>query len=245
MTSTPKEAPKGPKKPDIKDKAAPKIQAKRKTTAKAKTPKAKPSNATPARRGRPPKPEIKTKHPWQIKRKGPSDSYTEQIGDFLCEELASGRPLKAICRVARSKDSTFPAESTVRRWITIPNHPFPARYEAARLAGYMTMADEVLEIADDGSNDWMEYHDKDGESLGWKLNGEHVQRSRLRADVRKWLLAKALPKIFGEQVMNRHTGPDGDAIMIEIKPQPLPADDLADLVARFGAPLKAIQGGKS
>lgn len=213
--------------------------------AKAGRSKAKPTNVTPPRpRGRPPKPDLKRKHPWQIKRKGPPDKYTEQIGDYICEQLAAGLPLKAICRVARSKDSDFPDESTVRHWAANPNHPFSPRYEAARLTGYMSMAEELLEIADDGSNDWMEYHDKDGESLGWKLNGEHVQRSRLRADTRKWLLSKALPKIFGEQSTTRHTGADGEAIKVEVKPQALDATDLAELLSRFGGPLRAIEGGK-
>ena len=58
----------------------------------------------------------------------------------------------------------------------------------------MAMADETLEISDDGTNDWM----KDNE--GYKVNGEHVARSRLRVDTRKWLLSKALPKIFGDKL---------------------------------------------
>ena len=32
------------------------------------------------------------------------------------------------------------------------------------------------------------------------LNGEHVQRSRLRVDTLKWVLAKALPKVFGDKL---------------------------------------------
>lgn len=61
------------------------------------------------------------------------------------------------------------------------------------------MADEIKEISDDGSNDWMERND--GENVAWVANGEHIQRSRLRVDTRKWHLSKALPKIYGD----RHT----------------------------------------
>ncbi len=60
------------------------------------------------------------------------------------------------------------------------------------------MAEEIVEIADDGRNDWMEVMSKDGESIGWRLNGEAVQRSRLRVDARKWLMSKLLPKKYGE-----------------------------------------------
>ena len=60
------------------------------------------------------------------------------------------------------------------------------------------MADEILEIADNGANDWME---RQGEKdAGWQANGENLQRSRLRVDTRKWLLSKALPKFYGEKL---------------------------------------------
>jgi len=59
------------------------------------------------------------------------------------------------------------------------------------------MADEVMEIADDGTNDWIESNDPD--NPGYRFNGEHYQRSRLRVDTRKWMLAKALPKIYGDK----------------------------------------------
>jgi hypothetical protein len=56
------------------------------------------------------------------------------------------------------------------------------------------IAEDLLAIADDGTNDYMEYEDKEGNAAGWRFNGEHVQRSRLRVDARKWLLSKLLPK---------------------------------------------------
>lgn len=77
------------------------------------------------------------------------------------------------------------------------------------------MADEVIDISDDGSNDWMEKFSKEGEAIGWTINGEHVQRSKLRVDTRKWLLSKCLPKIYGERVSTELTGKDGGPIEIE------------------------------
>ena len=58
-------------------------------------------------------------------------------------------------------------------------------------------ADEKVEIADNASNDWMEREDSD--NPGFTLNGEHIQRSRLRIDTRKWLLSKLVPKKFGDK----------------------------------------------
>src|SRR5690606_35387334 len=57
---------------------------------------------------------------------------------------------------------------------------FAEQYARARNIGYEVMADELIEIADGGSDDW--------------------QRDRLRVDARKWLLAKALPKRYGDRV---------------------------------------------
>jgi hypothetical protein len=57
-------------------------------------------------------------------------------------------------------------------------------------------------------NDWMEVHDKDENSIGWKLNGEYVH-SRLRVDIRKWIASKLKPKRYGERVdLNHGTQPD-------------------------------------
>jgi hypothetical protein len=60
-------------------------------------------------------------------------------------------------------------------------------------------AEEILEIADDATNDWMERRDREGNNIGWQENGEAMQRSRLRVDARKWLMSKMAPKKYGEK----------------------------------------------
>ena len=73
----------------------------------------------------------------------------------------------------------------------------------ARDLGYDNIAEECLDIADDANNDWMERTDKDGRSTGWVVNGEHVQRSKLRIETRLKLLAKFNPKKYGESVTHK------------------------------------------
>jgi hypothetical protein len=68
------------------------------------------------------------------------------------------------------------------------------------------MADELIDIADDGRNDWMAR--PGNATIGYELNGEHVQRSRLRSDTRKWLLSKCLPKVYGDKI-NADVSVDG------------------------------------
>jgi hypothetical protein len=75
------------------------------------------------------------------------------------------------------------------------------------------MFDELNEIADDGSNDYMEKERQDGSSFT-VVDSEHIQRSRLRVDTRKWYLSKVLPKKFGDKVDVTTNGKDIPAIPI-------------------------------
>ena len=110
---------------------------------------------------------------------GRNTLYSEELGNRICERLAEGTTLKAICRM---KDVPV-AESTVRSWAINAEHPFSALYARAREVGYHMMADEVLDIAD-----------ASGTEPG------HVARDRLKVDIRKWLLSKALPKVYGDKL---------------------------------------------
>lgn len=128
--------------------------------------------------------------------------HTPEIAKAICEQLADGLTLREVCR-----QEGMPPESTVRRWVLDDRNGFAAQYAEARQLGYQAMADELLEIADDGRNDWIE---RRGEVM---VNGEHVQRSRLRLDTRKWLLSKALPKVYGDKVI--HAGDENAPVMIQ------------------------------
>lgn len=124
---------------------------------------------------------------------GRPSAYTDAIAEAICNRLSEGETLIAICR-----DEGMPSERTVRSWVRSNLNDFSPKYTQARELGYQRMADELLEISDDGSNDWMLRYDEDNE--GWQANGEHLQRSRLRVDTRKWLLSKALPKLYGDRL---------------------------------------------
>ncbi len=92
----------------------------------------------------------------------------------------------------------MPATGTVCRWLA-EQPTFQEQYARAREFQADTLFDEIIDIADDGSNDWMERSGKDDEP-GWVLHGEHVQRSRLRVDARKWMAGKMRPKKYGDKM---------------------------------------------
>ncbi|MBR8007150.1 terminase small subunit-like protein [Burkholderia vietnamiensis] len=119
--------------------------------------------------------------------------FTQELADTICEHLASGLSLRQIEEI-----EGMPSKTTILRWLGDDRFTsFRDQYARARDMQAEGMADEILEIADDGRNDWMEIQNRDGENIGWKVNGEAVQRSRLRIDARKWLLSKLLPKKYG------------------------------------------------
>ena len=82
--------------------------------------------------------------------------------------------------------------ATVLKWTHIDEF-FAQQYARAREVGYKLLAEEILEISD-GDGDW--------------------QRDRLRVDSRKFILARMLPKIYGDKVTQEHTGPEGGPIQV-------------------------------
>ena len=143
------------------------------------------------------------------KPKGRPTDYTLEVVSDICARIADGQSLREI---ALSDD--MPAKATIFLWLA-KHKEFSDQYAHAKEAQALHMADEILDIADDASNDWMERLGEDGQSLGWKENGEAMQRSRLRVDSRKWLLSKLLPKKYGDKFALEHTGADGGPIAIE------------------------------
>lgn len=131
--------------------------------------------------------------------------FCQELADLICERVSSTTfGLRKLC----SLHDDMPTHETVYQW----RHKYPAfsdQYARAKLEQADLMAEEIVEIADDATNDWMETFPDEDKPLGWKLNGEHVQRSKLRIDTRKWLAAKLLPKQYG--AYNEDKRPSGDS----------------------------------
>ena len=119
-------------------------------------------------------------------------TYTDEAALVICERIANGESLKAIC-----EDENMPARSTVFKWLA-ENKTFSDMYVRAREEQADAIFDEILEIADDGRNDWMERRGE--EDAGWVTNGENIQRARLRIDARKWMAGKLRPRKYGEKL---------------------------------------------
>lgn len=137
------------------------------------------------------------------KKRGRLTIYSSELAARICAELACGKSLRTVCMA-----NDMAGLEIVFRWLR-EKPEFRDQYEHAENESADALIEEMLDIADDGSNDWIEVRDKDGESVGWKSNGENVQRSRLGVDVRKWAASKLKPKKYGERVdMNHGVQPD-------------------------------------
>lgn len=151
----------------------------------------------------------------------PSD-FTPEIANLICDRLIDGESLRSICIA-----DEMPSASTVCRWLAqFPE--FREQYAHAREAQADTLVDEMLDIADDGTNDWMEKKNAEGDVIGVEYNGDAVQRSRLRIDARKWMSSKLAPKKYGDKLeLNNNHGVQ---------------DSLADLMQRIDGKSRGLPG---
>ena len=122
-----------------------------------------------------------------------SNEKQEEIFDFICQRIEEGESLRKIL-----KDSDMPSSRTFFKWIhndelKVKQYALALEYRAD------VMFEEILDIADDKSNDTL-INDEGVE----RPNSEWINRSRLRVDARKWMLSKMLPKKYGDKQETTH-----------------------------------------
>lgn len=135
------------------------------------------------------------------KKKGRPTGYTEEIADEICERIANGESLRAICSAEH-----MPAKAMVFRWLQ-NRKDFSDRYEKSRESQADSLVDDILSIADSGENDT--YIDEQGNK---RVDTDCIARSRLRVDARKWIAAKLRPIRYGDKVTQEVTGANGGPV---------------------------------
>ncbi len=129
---------------------------------------------------------------------GRPSTYTDEIGNEICQRIACGETLVNIC-----KDAHTPAYITVLHWRTkLPE--FGKMYARAREDQADTLADEIIAaVKEDCATD----------ELGRVDNGA-VAAKRLMVDAMKWRAAKLGPKTYGEKIQQQVTGADGGPVFV-------------------------------
>jgi hypothetical protein len=121
--------------------------------------------------------------------------YTEELALTICGYLAQGMTLVEACEL----DRTLPCHETIRQWASENRSGFNLLYTRARDIGMDAMAEELFRIADDGSNDYMQRLTASGKVIHIP-DHEHMARSRLRIETRKWYISHIAPKRYGDRV---------------------------------------------
>lgn len=127
----------------------------------------------------------------ETKRGRPTD-YTQELASAICAKIAQGLSARSVC----SMDG-MPALTTFFRWLR-EKEDFRQQYAYACEERTEAMAEDILDIADDGSNDLMLI--QKGSETYEVENKEVTNRSRLRVDTRKWLMSKMKPKKYGDKL---------------------------------------------
>jgi hypothetical protein len=111
----------------------------------------------------------------------------------ICSEITKGKSLRNIL-----KEEGMPSTATFFVWLSEDEEKLKQYTRACDIRAEVIF-DEMLEIADDGTNDFVKKQTNEGLDVE-VLNTEHVQRSRLRIDTRKWLLSKLNPKKYSDRL---------------------------------------------
>jgi hypothetical protein len=119
--------------------------------------------------------------------------YSADLADWILDQLSDGRTLTKICG-----DRGMPNHTTVRLWANANREGFAARYHRAFAAGCDAMADQMIDIADDASGDWVTRRRPDGTTEHVADPG-NIRRCAERIKARQRLLGKWLPKIYGRR----------------------------------------------
>ncbi len=153
------------------------------------------------------------------KKKGRPSIFSDALALTICERLAGGESLRQIC-----EDADMPAKSTVMKW-ALENKDFSDQYARARALLMEHWSDDLIDIADDGTNDYVQRTGDDGEVISHSLNNEHIQRSKLRVDTRKWIMSKLAPKRYGDKTTSVVEGPDGGPVQVKLNYIPIGKND--------------------
>ena len=106
----------------------------------------------------------------------------------LCDRLASGEPLQAVC----SSSGAMPTDTTVRRWRDA--HPeFRLSYPRAREDAGDVWAERALTAA-------------------MKADPVTAAAARVKYDALRWYASKLAPKVYGDKVQHANAAGDGDQV---------------------------------
>lgn len=120
---------------------------------------------------------------------GRPSAYTEDLADMICDRIAEGESLRAIC-----DDRDLPNWRTVFRWLE-SDASFASKYARAREFQAEVMDAKILAVAEGCTNDT-------------------ALADRVKIGAFQWRASKLAPKRYGDKVQAEISGPGGGPVEI-------------------------------
>ena len=125
--------------------------------------------------------------------------YTESLAAKICQRIADGESIRAICN-----DPNIPSTTTVFRWIASEKcKGFRELYEASMQIRLETLGDGLIDLADAPIE----------RNAAGAIDSAAVQIRRLQIETRRWILSKLLPRKYGDRMNLDH---QGDGITLHV-----------------------------
>lgn len=118
-----------------------------------------------------------------------------EIINEICEKISKGQSLRSVL-----KSENMPDIVTFYKWID-SNIDFVKQYARATELRAESIFEDIIKICDATEDDII--YDEKGNEIP---NHNVINRDRLRVDSRKWMLAKMMPKKYGDKVELEHSG---------------------------------------
>lgn len=125
-----------------------------------------------------------------------SKENKNNILNTIFDEIIKGKAVRNVL-----KDEGMPDVTTFYRWLE-EDEEKAKQYTRACESRADAIFDEIIDIADDKSNDQIITEN------GVFQNNEYIARSRVRIDARKWIASKLNPKKYGEKTTTTLEGGD-------------------------------------
>ena len=118
--------------------------------------------------------------------------FTETLAAKICQRIADGESIRAIC-----SDPDMPSTTAVFRWIASGKYDgFRQLYEASMQIRLETLGDGLIELADAPIE----------RNAAGAIDSAAVQMRRLQIETRRWILSKLLPRKYGDRMGLHHQG---------------------------------------
>jgi hypothetical protein len=147
-------------------------------------------------------------------RSGRPTKYSKELAERLCRIIATtSKGIKTIC----AENEDFPTPGTFFVWLADVQE-FSDLYAKAKDEQCQVLADDIIEIADTAKMGQVTIATQSGNKkprIKETRIADMIRHRTLQIDVRKWLLSKLAPKVYGDRIQLADDREDPTLALIE------------------------------